>query len=86
MRLTFISQHMVIKPTLKPLRSLAHWRHSRSRRSLLPDATDAPSGLQSTVNTSSAWPGSSSLSFRVATSHTCQRQSIHVNGSPEATN
>ena len=44
---------------------------SLSTRSFPPDATMAPSGLQSTANTSSAWPGKSSFSFRVRTSQTC---------------
>ena len=41
-----------------------HWRQSLSTLSLPPEATDAPSGLQSTVKTSSAWPGRSKRSLR----------------------
>ena len=44
---------------------------SRTSASLDPEATVPPEGLQSTQNTSSAWPGRSSTSFLDATSHTC---------------
>lgn len=44
---------------------------SFTHRSRPPEATIAPSGLQSTAYTSSACPGRSSFSFLLRTSHTC---------------
>eukprot|EP00967_Tisochrysis_lutea_P034495 scaffold41187_cov30-Tisochrysis_lutea.AAC.1 len=48
----------------------AHLRHIFRLRSLPPEATRSPSGLQSTAYTSSACPGRSSFSLRVRTSQT----------------
>ena len=55
-------------------RRRAHARYCRqtlSTWSFPPDATELPSGLQSTVYTSSACPGRSIFSFLEATSQTC---------------
>ena len=46
-------------------------RQSFTMRSLPPDATMEPSGLQSTAYTSSACPGRSILSFLLRKSQTC---------------
>lgn len=63
----------------------SHWRQSLSTLSLPPEATDAPSGLQSTVYTSSAWPGRSKRSLRVCTSQTCSTGSTLLSKLPSAT-
>ena len=53
----------------------AHFRHILSRRSLLPDTTLCPSGLQSTVYTSSPCPGKSVCSFFVSIDHSLRVES-----------
>lgn len=51
--------------------AVSQLRQSFTMRSLPPDATMEPSGLQSTAYTSSACPGKSILSFLLRTSQTC---------------
>lgn len=60
-----------IKAPVGAEQAVSQLRQSFTMRSLPPDATMEPSGLQSTAYTSSACPGKSILSFLVRTSQTC---------------